>query len=58
MITARSAGAPVIASGGVKSIDDIHTLKSMFADGLVGVITGRALYEGRFTVAEAIAAAA
>jgi len=53
----RSTGAPVIASGGVKSLDDIRRLKVGFAGGLAGVITGRALYEGRFTLAEAIAAA-
>ena len=54
--TARSIGIPMIASGGVASLDDIRNLKPLFADGVVGVITGRALYEGRFTVAEAIAA--
>jgi phosphoribosylformimino-5-aminoimidazole carboxamide ribotide isomerase len=54
--TARSIGIPMIASGGVASLDDIRNLKTLFSDGVVGVITGRALYEGRFTVAEAIAA--
>ena len=54
--TARSIGMPMIASGGVASLDDIANLKTLFSDGVVGVITGRALYEGRFTVAEAIAA--
>ncbi len=54
--TARSVGIPMIASGGVASLDDIRNLKTLFSDGVVGVITGRALYEGRFTVAEAIAA--
>ncbi len=54
---ARSIGMPMIASGGVASLDDIANLKPLFSDGVVGVITGRALYEGRFTVAEAIAAA-
>ena len=53
---ARSIGIPMIASGGVASLDDIRNLKALFSDGVVGVITGRALYEGRFTVAEAIAA--
>ena len=54
--TARSIGIPMIASGGVASLDDIRNLKVLFSDGVVGVITGRALYEGRFTVAEAIVA--
>jgi len=55
--TARSVGIPMIASGGVARLEDIANLKTLFAEGVVGVITGRALYEGRFTVAEAIAAA-
>jgi phosphoribosylformimino-5-aminoimidazole carboxamide ribotide isomerase len=54
--TARSLGLPMIASGGVASLADIANLKTLFSEGVVGVITGRALYEGRFTVAEAIAA--
>ena len=54
--TARSIGIPMIASGGVASLDDIRNLKALFSDGVIGVVTGRALYEGRFTVAEAIAA--
>ena len=56
-VTAKAIAIPMIASGGVASLDDIRALKPLFADGVVGVITGRALYEGRFTVAEAIAAA-
>lgn len=44
----------VIASGGVGGLDDIHTLAAV--PGLHGVITGTALYEGRFTVAAALAA--
>jgi phosphoribosylformimino-5-aminoimidazole carboxamide ribotide isomerase len=45
---------PVIASGGVASLDDVVALASI--PGLGGIITGKALYEGRFTVAEALAA--
>lgn len=44
---------PVIASGGVASLDDVRALAAI--PGLHGIITGRALYEGRFTVAEAVA---
>ncbi len=54
--TARGIAMPMIASGGVASLADISNLKTLFSEGVVGVITGRALYEGRFTVAEAIAA--
>jgi len=50
----------VIASGGVSSLADIEALTSLDAGGrrLAGVIVGRALYEGRFTVEEAMAACA
>jgi phosphoribosylformimino-5-aminoimidazole carboxamide ribotide isomerase len=54
---ARTLGLPLIASGGVATLDDIRALRRHFDDGVVGVIVGRALYEGRFTLAEAIAAA-
>ena len=43
---------PVIASGGVSGLDDLRSLRSI--PGLHGVITGKALYEGRFTVGEAL----
>jgi phosphoribosylformimino-5-aminoimidazole carboxamide ribotide isomerase len=45
---------PVIASGGVASIADLQALASI--EGLGGIITGKAIYEGRFTVGEALAA--
>ncbi len=54
---ARQTGMPVIASGGVASLEDIRNLRARFNDGVVGAITGRALYEGRFMLAEALAAA-
>ncbi|MET0144568.1 MAG: HisA/HisF-related TIM barrel protein [Ilumatobacteraceae bacterium] len=43
----------VIASGGVASLDDVRALAAI--EGLHGIITGRALYEGRFRVADAVA---
>ena len=49
-----ATSVPVIASGGVSSIDDIVALARI--PGLGGIITGKAVYEGRFTVAEALAA--
>jgi phosphoribosylformimino-5-aminoimidazole carboxamide ribotide isomerase len=49
-----STDIPVIASGGVSSLADIAALAAI--DGLCGIITGKALYEGRFSVAEAVEA--
>ena len=54
---ARQVDIPVIASGGVKGLDDIHVLALHAADGIEGVITGRALFEGRLDLAAAIAVA-
>lgn len=53
---ARSASIPVIASGGVGSLEDIDRLASMSRLGIEGVIVGMALYRGGFTLAEAIRA--
>ena len=53
---AKRAIIPVIASGGVASLDEVRGLADCFSDGIAGVITGRAIYENRFTVADAIAA--
>lgn len=44
----------IIASGGVSSLEDIRKLKVLQRQGLIGVIVGKALYEGRFTLAEAL----
>jgi len=46
---------PVIASGGVSSIDDIKALKAVESSGIEGVISGRAIYDGRLDLAEALA---
>jgi len=53
---AHRASLPVIASGGVAALEDLRALKSHFAAGVVGAISGRALYEGRFTLEAALAA--
>lgn len=53
---ARAVAIPVIASGGVTDMGDIHALRGHVADGIEGVISGRALYDGRLDLAEAIAA--
>uniref|UniRef100_UPI0010F73A44 1-(5-phosphoribosyl)-5-[(5- phosphoribosylamino)methylideneamino]imidazole-4- carboxamide isomerase n=1 Tax=Parerythrobacter lutipelagi TaxID=1964208 RepID=UPI0010F73A44 len=54
---ARQVDIPVIASGGVKGLDDIHVLSMHASEGIEGVITGRALYDGRLDLAAAIAMA-
>jgi phosphoribosylformimino-5-aminoimidazole carboxamide ribotide isomerase len=57
--TARLAdetGVPVIASGGVGTLDHLRTLSRAGA-GIVGAIVGRAIHEQRFSIAEAVAAA-
>jgi phosphoribosylformimino-5-aminoimidazole carboxamide ribotide isomerase len=51
--TARLSGVPIIASGGIAALDDIRALRSLFDHGVVGAISGRALYEGRFTLTAA-----
>ena len=51
---AKSIPHPVIASGGVGSIEDIEKLSSEISNGIVGVIIGRALYEKKFTFTEAL----
>jgi phosphoribosylformimino-5-aminoimidazole carboxamide ribotide isomerase len=48
-----ATGVPIVASGGVGSIDDLEALRGL---GVAGVIVGKALYECRFTIEEAIAA--
>lgn len=51
---AAATPVPVIASGGVSSLDDVRALAAI--PGLAGVITGKAVYEGRFTVSDALSA--
>jgi phosphoribosylformimino-5-aminoimidazole carboxamide ribotide isomerase len=51
---ARMVDIPVIASGGVKGIADIHVLALHAKSGIEGVITGRALYDGRLDLAVAL----
>jgi phosphoribosylformimino-5-aminoimidazole carboxamide ribotide isomerase len=50
---ARAVSIPVIASGGVSSLEDLQALKDCGAP-LDGVISGRALYDGRISVADAV----
>jgi phosphoribosylformimino-5-aminoimidazole carboxamide ribotide isomerase len=51
----QATGAAVVASGGVATLEDLRGVR---AAGLAGAIVGRALYEGRFHLAEALEAAA
>jgi 1-(5-phosphoribosyl)-5-[(5-phosphoribosylamino)methylideneamino] imidazole-4-carboxamide isomerase/N-(5'phosphoribosyl)anthranilate isomerase len=48
--------APVVASGGVSSVDDLLAIAELVPDGVEGAIIGKALYSGAFTLPEALAA--
>ena len=54
---ARHLKTPVIASGGVSSLDDLKALKQHEHDGIAGAILGRALYDGRIDLKTALALA-
>lgn len=54
---ARLAGFPIIASGGIAGLEDIRTLAELGPRLVEGAICGRALFEGNFTLEEALAAA-
>lgn len=51
---ARAISTPVIASGGVSSMEDLKTLRDKGGDVLEGVISGRAVYDGAINVREAV----
>ena len=53
-LVAQAVKTPVIASGGVNSIKDIENLIPLEPDGVVGVITGKALYSGTLNFQEAL----
>jgi phosphoribosyl isomerase A len=53
---AERTNAPVIASGGVSSLDDLRAIATLTDAGVEGAIVGKALYAGRFTLPEALAA--
>ncbi|MDD5431966.1 MAG: 1-(5-phosphoribosyl)-5-[(5-phosphoribosylamino)methylideneamino]imidazole-4-carboxamide isomerase [Candidatus Omnitrophica bacterium] len=50
----KETGLEIIASGGISCLEDLKKLKKLEKDGLVGVIVGKALYEGKFTLTEAL----
>jgi phosphoribosylformimino-5-aminoimidazole carboxamide ribonucleotide (ProFAR) isomerase len=45
---------PVIVSGGISSLDDIISLRAYESQGLAGIVVGKALYDRKFTLAEAL----
>ncbi|MDX1387099.1 MAG: HisA/HisF-related TIM barrel protein, partial [bacterium] len=45
---------PVIASGGIAGLEDLKSLKELKHPNLLGVISGKAIYEGRFSLPEAL----
>ncbi len=51
----NACNIPVIASGGVSGIDDIKALMKLEPKGLIGAITGKAIYEGKLNLEEALA---
>lgn len=51
---ARSVSTPVIVSGGISSLDDLKACKKEEQNNIAGVIAGRAVYDNRFTVREAV----
>ncbi|MDT8272794.1 MAG: HisA/HisF-related TIM barrel protein, partial [Desulfomonilia bacterium] len=51
-VLTQAIQTPVVASGGISSLDDIKALKNI--PGLMGAITGKALYEGCLDLKEAI----
>jgi phosphoribosylformimino-5-aminoimidazole carboxamide ribotide isomerase len=55
---ARAVAIPIIASGGVGSIDDVRATAARAGDGVAGLIVGRALYDGSVDLAQALEVAA
>ncbi len=55
---ARAVRIPIIASGGVATLDDIRSLVPLERDGVEGVVVGKALYRGAFSFRDARNAAA
>lgn len=55
---AAATDAPLVASGGVSAIDDLVAIAGLTGQGVEGVIVGKALYAGRFTLPEALTAVA
>jgi phosphoribosylformimino-5-aminoimidazole carboxamide ribotide isomerase len=54
---ARAAGIPVVASGGVGTLEHVRAVAALADDGVTGVIVGRALYSGAVDLRDALGAA-
>ena len=54
----KTTDRPIVASGGVSSLEDIHAVAELVPHGVEGLIIGKALYAGAFTLPEALAAVA
>ena len=52
--TARATDRPVVASGGISSLDDITALRALTGEGVEGAIVGKALYAGAFSLQDAL----
>ena len=50
----QKTNKPVVASGGISSLEDIKALRELVDLGLEGAILGKSLYAGRFTLVEAL----
>ena len=48
---------PIVASGGIGTLDELRSVAALAPEGVAGAIVGRALYENKFTVSEAVLAA-
>jgi phosphoribosylformimino-5-aminoimidazole carboxamide ribotide isomerase len=53
---ARALSIPVVAAGGISSLDDVRAVRELEPEGVQGVIAGKAIYEGRISVRDACAA--
>jgi phosphoribosylformimino-5-aminoimidazole carboxamide ribotide isomerase/phosphoribosylanthranilate isomerase len=53
----QKTSKPVVASGGISSLDDIRDLRALVGEGLEGAILGKSLYANKFTLEEALAIA-
>lgn len=51
---ASKTNKPVVASGGISSLEDLRVLRALVPEGIEGAIMGKALYSGQFTLPEAL----